>query len=287
MTLNASVGELVQIQFPAFDIDGITPLTGLVDGDFTKLLLVDSSVSAQSVTVAEVGATGRYVISFTPDADGLWYAEVTTPVEDIFADQVEVGPPPTDWLEAIATEVWSTLLPGTFPVGSAGYILDAVNGTVTVIDGKVDVIDANVDLLTEALIMGVFTASGGTADAVTTDATKADGFYDGLTVVVRNADGNVSRRIASYSQTDGTFSFDDGLPFTPAAGDEVIVLGVLGRVACESGPELLDKLVEVWQRLGLDPDNPLCITKMGQESNGWRLVHTEVGTKLIVTREDV
>ena len=28
------------------------------------------------------------------------------PVEDIFADQVEVGPPPDDWLTPIATEVW-------------------------------------------------------------------------------------------------------------------------------------------------------------------------------------
>lgn len=279
MTLNASVGELVQIQFPAFDIDGITPLTGLVDGDFTKLLLVDNAVSAQAVTVTEVGATGRYVIAFTPNVNGLWYAEVTTPVEDIFADQVEVGPPPDDWLEAIAAEVWSTLLPGAFPAGSAGFILDNVNNVVSIVDGKVDT-------LVDALIMGIYSATGGTATAVETDATKADGFYDGLTVVVRSADGNVSRRIASYSQTDGTFSFDDGLPFTPAPGDEVIVLGVLGRVACESAPELLAKLVEVWQRLGLDPDNPLCVTKMSQQANGWRIVHTEVGTKLILTRED-
>jgi hypothetical protein len=273
VTLNASVGELVQIQFPCFDIDGITPLTGLVDSDFQKLLLRDNVVSAVIMTVSEVGATGRYVIAFTPDTDGLWYAEVETPVEDIFADQVEVGPPPDDWLTAIATEVWGTILPAGFPADSAGFRLAQV--------------DVNVADIHDALIMAVLTASGGAVDGVLTNATQADGFYDWLTLVVRNAAGNVSRRIDSYVQTDGTFYFDDDLPFIPAAGDDVIVLGVLGRVLCEGADALLTKLVEVWQRLGLDPENPLCITKMSQEADGWKLVHTEVGNKLIVTREDV
>ena len=266
MTLQASVGELVQIQFPCFDIDGITPLTGKSDSDFGKLLLLDNTVSAVSMTVAEVGSTGRYVIRFTPDADGLWYAEVTTEVDDIFADQVEVGPPPDDWLEAISSEVWSTILPASFPAGSAGYIV----GT-----------------LGDVLIMGVYTATSGTAEYVETDAIKADGFYDDLTVVVRNASGNVARRILAYEQTDGTFFFDGDVPFNPAAGDQVIILGILGKVACEENANLLSKLVEIWQRLGLDPDNPLCISKLAQEANGWKIVSTEVGNKLILTREDV
>lgn len=271
MTLQASVGELVQIQFPAFDIDGITPMTGLVDGDFSKLLLVDNTVSAVVMTVSEVGATGRYVMAFTPDADGLWYAEVETPVEDIFADQVEVGPPPTDWLNAI----WSVILPGTFPPNSAG--------------ARLANIDVNTEGIYNALIMGVYTASGGGVDGVETDAVKADGFYDGLTVVVRNAAGNVARRIDSYVQSNGTFYFgaDDDLPFVPAAGDEVVVLGLLGEVLCENSDSMLERLVEIWQRLGLDPDNPLCITKEAQTADGWRIVSTTVGNKMIVTREDV
>ena len=273
MTLNASVGELVQIQFPCFDIDGITPLTGLVDADFGKLLLRDNTVSAVAITVSEVGATGRYVMEFTPDADGLWYAEVTTEVEDIFADQVEVGPPPDDWLTAIATEVWSTVLPGVFPAGTAGFRLANT--------------DENVNDLHDALIMAVLTATGGGVDGVETNATQADGFYDDLTVVVRNAAGNVARRIDSYEQADGTFYFGDDIPFVPAPGDDVIVLGILGKVLCEQSGDLLDKLVEIWQRLGLDPENPLCITKSQQSADGWKLVHTEVGHKLIVTREDV
>jgi len=273
VTVNASVGELVQIQFPAFDIDGITPLIGLVDSDFQKLLLVDNVISAVTMTVTEVGATGRYVMAFTPDTDGLWYAEVTTPVEDIFADQAEVGPPPDDWLTAIATEVWNTLIPGAFPVGSAGYALAQV--------------DANVADIHDALIMAVLTASGGAVDGVLTNATQADGFYDGLTLVVRNADGSVARRIDSYVQADGTFYFDDDLPFVPAAGDEVIVLGILGKVLCENSDTLLDKLIEIWQRLGLDPENPLCITKTEQTADGWKIISTVVGNKMINTREDV
>ena len=272
MTINASVGELVEIQFPAFDIDGITPLTGLVDGDFAKLLIVDNTVSAQVATVSEVGSTGRYVIAFTPNADGLWYAEVTTPVDDIFADQVEVGPPPDDWLVAIAEEVWSTILPGGFPSTSAGY--------------RLAMVDSNVADIHNGLIMAVLTATGGGVDGVLTNATQDDGFYDGLTLVIRNADGNVSRRIDSYVQTDGTFYFDDDLPFVPAAGDDVIVLGTLGKVLCENSDSLLAKIVEIWQRLGLDPENPLCITKSSQQADGWKLVHSEVGNKLIVTRED-
>lgn len=271
MTLNASIGELVQIQFPCFDIDGITPLIGLLDADFQKLLLVDNTVSVQPVTVTEVGSTGRYVLSFTPNANGLWYAEVETPVEDIFADQVEVGPPPTDWLNAI----WGVILPGTFPPNSAG--------------ARITNIDVNTEGIYNALIMGVYTASGGGVDGVETDAVKADGFYDGLTVVVRSAAGNVARRVDYYVQSNGTFYFgdDDDLPFVPAPGDEIVVLGFLGEVLCENSDAMLDRLIEIWQRLGLDPDNPLCITKEYQEANGWRLVHTEVGHKMLVTREDV
>jgi len=268
MTIQASAGELIQIQFPVFDIDGITPITGLVDGDFSKVLIVDDTESAQTMTILEVGSTGRYVMEFTPNVDGLWYAEVATMIEDVFADQVQVGPPPTDWLDAI----WSVILPGSYPAGSAG--------------ARVSNIDTNTEGLYHALIMGVYSATGGAVDGVETDATKADGFYDGLTVVVRSADGNVSRRVASYVESNGTFYFDDDLPFIPAPGDEVIVLGILGKVLCENSDSMLEKLLEIWQRLGLDPDNPLCITKTYQEANGWRLVHTTIGDTMLVTRED-
>lgn len=270
MTLNASVGELVQIQFPAFDIDGITPLTGLVDGDFSKLLIRDNAVSAVVSTVTEVGSTGRYVISFTPDGNGLWYAEVETPVEDIFADQIEVGPPPDDWIDAIVSGVWSEILPGVFPANSAGWRLANA--------------DDNVQDVHDALIMARLTATGGDADTIETNSTKPDGFYDTMTVVIRNAAGNVVRRVKSFLNADGAFEVPD-LPFTPTAGDDVIVLGILGEVACADDTALALKLIEIHRLLGLDPDYPLCITKTRQEVDDITLVSTEVGDKLIVQRE--
>jgi len=271
MTISASVGELVQVQFPAFDIDGITPLIGLLDSDFNKLLLVDDAVSSQTVTVSEVGSTGRYVIEFTPNTAGLWYMEVETPVEDVFADQAEVGPPPNDWIDGIAEGVWSEPLPGSYLSDSAGERLATT--------------DDNVQDVHDALIMARLTATGGNATTIETNATKVDGFYDTLTLVLRGAPGNVARRIKAYLQTDGSFTVPE-LPFAPTAGDDVIVLGILGEVACADDTALALKLIEIHRLLGLDPEYPLCITKTRQEVNGITLNHSTVGDKLIVQREE-
>lgn len=270
MALTASIGELVHVQFPAFDIDGITPLIGLSDGDFQKLLFIDNVQSAQPVTVAEIGSTGHYDITFTPNVQGLWYVEVATPVEDVFGDQVEVGPPPTDWITAIVDGVWSELLPGAYPVGSAGERLAST--------------DDRVQQVHEALIMARLTATGGDATTIETNATKPDDFYNTLTLVIRNAAGNVARRIKDYSQTDGTFIVPE-LPFTPAPGDDVVVLGILGEVACAEDTALALRLIEIHRLLGLDAEYPLCISKTCQETDGIRLTHTEVGARIIVRRE--
>jgi hypothetical protein len=52
-----------------------TAVTGLADGDFTKLLAKDDATDATTVTVSEVGS-GRYVASFTPASTGTWYLVV-------------------------------------------------------------------------------------------------------------------------------------------------------------------------------------------------------------------
>jgi len=270
MAITASVGELVIIQFPVFDVDGITPVSGLVDGDFSKMLLRDNVSSPVPITVSEVGATGRYVLSFTPNLAGLWYAEVETPFEDIFAENVETGPPPQDWVTAI----WTEPLPGAYPVGSAGERLAST--------------DDRVEVLEHALIMAVLSAgAGSTADLLKTGSMKPTGFYDKLTLVVRSSSGNVARRIKAFTQPDGSFELADPLPFNPTVGDEIIVLGILGEVVCSDDSACAMRLREIWQLLGLDEDNPLCITKSYQQVNGFRLTHTTVGERLIVQREDL
>jgi len=87
-----AVGDTVTLPFSVFDIDGITPLTGLVDGDFTKLLVHENTVSANTVTVAEVsGAAGTYTVSFTADQNGAWYVQLATPDEQVFGGYVQAG----------------------------------------------------------------------------------------------------------------------------------------------------------------------------------------------------
>jgi hypothetical protein len=48
------------------------PVTGLVNGDFTKLLAFNGANSGTPVTVTEI-ANGRYYASFTPATNGTWY----------------------------------------------------------------------------------------------------------------------------------------------------------------------------------------------------------------------
>jgi len=120
------VGGLVRVHFPVFEEDGITPATGLLDGAFTKVLIRDAGVSAVVVTITEVGATGRYFASFTPDAAGRWYLDVLTPFEDVFADEIEVT------VLSAFDAVWATILPGTYPVDSAGERLATIDTRVDV-----------------------------------------------------------------------------------------------------------------------------------------------------------
>jgi hypothetical protein len=108
--LTAPIDAPVQIQFAAFDADGITPLTGQLDGDFTKLLLVDDAVSANPVTVTEVvGAAGHYVVEFTPDALGLWYVKVGTEVDEFYACHIQVVVATEQPLGLMLEEIWRIL----------------------------------------------------------------------------------------------------------------------------------------------------------------------------------
>lgn len=51
-------------------------VTGLVNGDFTKLLSKDGANDATAVTVTEI-ANGRYTATFTPGSTGVWYLLIT------------------------------------------------------------------------------------------------------------------------------------------------------------------------------------------------------------------
>lgn len=99
MSLTAGANELLKIPFYVTDVDGIFPYVGLVNADFTKVLVKESAFSANPVTVTEIGL-GYYYIQFTPDTKGLWLVTIITPAQDVFAEDVLVGE--YDLLDAMA-----------------------------------------------------------------------------------------------------------------------------------------------------------------------------------------
>jgi hypothetical protein len=88
------------------------------------------------------------------------------------------------------------------------------------------------DEIKRGLVAHEFTAAAGSSPGeVRSSATQADGFFDGATLLVRNAVGVVPRRVSQYTNLNGAFFLDDDLPFTPAPGDLVIVVGPHSPVA--------------------------------------------------------
>ena len=57
--------------FEVYDSSNVA-ITGLVNGDFTKLLAKDGANDGTTVTVAEIGS-GRYYATFTPGSVGVWH----------------------------------------------------------------------------------------------------------------------------------------------------------------------------------------------------------------------
>jgi hypothetical protein len=88
--LSAGLNETLRFPFLVTDVDGISALTGLGGGSFTKVLIHEDEMSAVPVTVTEIG-NGYYCAEFVPDEEGLWYVAVTTPAQDIFASTAVVG----------------------------------------------------------------------------------------------------------------------------------------------------------------------------------------------------
>jgi len=262
----ASVSELVELAFLVTDVDGLTPFTGILDASFGKVLLKDSIASALPITVTETTVAGRYVASFTPDAAGRWYIEVLDTFETFYACYVEVGGPPTDWVDAIVAGVWSEFLPGTFPVGAAGYQLGNLYRAV---------IAANI----------IGAQPGSTRGVLLTNAVAADDFYNGLQIIVCSDEGSVARRIVDYAMTDGTITLNEDLPFDMDDGDQVIILGRLGEVAIAGNTTFAIKLCEIHKILGLDAEAPLCVSKKSQIAGDIKLTQTEVGNKIVVQRE--
>lgn len=83
MSIPIEVGGTVQVPFSVFEEDGVTPLVGLTDGDFQKLLLLGGVEKANPVTVTEVPTEpGAYWAEFVPDEKGTWWLRLTLAAEE-------------------------------------------------------------------------------------------------------------------------------------------------------------------------------------------------------------
>lgn len=161
---------------------------------------------------------------------------------------------------AIATEVWSTALPGAFAANSAGERLATTDDRVDVAvstraapGDQMDLAPATITGLVDDVwdepvsghqTAGTFgrnatsiatetAATGGSATTIQTNLTEADGFYDNMQVVVINSAGTAVRNIDAYRQTNGEIDVV-ALPFTPSASDPVIILRRTGSVPADA-----------------------------------------------------
>jgi hypothetical protein len=77
MNREVETGLLVIDQFPAYEDDGYTKRSGLTTPtDLVVTVYKNGAPDATVVTIAEIGTTGDYKLTFTPLTDGLYAIQV-------------------------------------------------------------------------------------------------------------------------------------------------------------------------------------------------------------------
>lgn len=95
MTREIQIGDEVVDQFPVFDSNGYTKVSGQTS--FAPSIWKDAVIKSIPVTVTEIGATGDYKVEFTPDAEGFWRLEVLINYnKDIWSVECDVVSGTTD-----------------------------------------------------------------------------------------------------------------------------------------------------------------------------------------------
>ena len=103
------------------------------------------------------------------------------------------------------------------------------------------------DSLAQSLIAARTTAiAGSSTTEIRTNLTQADGFFNGMQVIAVNAAGIVVRNVDGYLNTNGAITVTM-LPFTPSAGDDVLIIS---RMAGGSGSSPSVIADAVWDELG-------------------------------------
>lgn len=114
---------------------------------------------------------------------------------------------------------------GQIKLTGAGVLINQANGTA---------VDASGFQTNEDKIAARTQATAGsTATNIRTGLTQVNDFFNNMQVVVINAAGVAVRNINDFVQVNGVIIVDD-LPFTPAAGNVVLVLSKTGSVPLDT-----------------------------------------------------
>ncbi len=90
MSRQVQMNAVASDQFPIWEEDGYTKKSG--ETVFTARLWKDGVVSAQSVTIVEIGTSGEYKTSFVPNEMGFWLLEVLINYnKQVWQGQYDVG----------------------------------------------------------------------------------------------------------------------------------------------------------------------------------------------------
>jgi hypothetical protein len=118
------IGEVIEVTYQA-----TKSTTGLVD---VTMEIYDETHTKDVITfpdiiMTEIGTTGRYYGSFTPDVEGVWNVTINSVTKkgEVVKQYAVVG-----------------------------YNIDAVGDAINVVDGKVDSIDVKVDALESPPMIG-------------------------------------------------------------------------------------------------------------------------------------
>lgn len=94
--IKLDLGETYRSHFPQYEADYVTPRTGL--SGFTATVWEGNVASAVLATVAEIGTSGEYAVTFTPTHEGLWSVEVYSPATgDHWGDELTVTQAELAW----------------------------------------------------------------------------------------------------------------------------------------------------------------------------------------------
>jgi hypothetical protein len=138
MSRHATTGRPVVDQFPVWEDDGYTKKSG--ETVFTVTIWKDGVVQSIPSSITEIGTSGEYEITFTPDDSGFWLAEVKIPYnEQVWFGQYDTEKSDLEFTASMAEDgatarftVWGEDHQGraTFLTGMTAEIRDSAGGLV-------------------------------------------------------------------------------------------------------------------------------------------------------------